>query len=182
MARIGAKRVVTSLTDLGVTVLMTMEIVQSFTGLQFSPDLVSFLADDIVLLRYVEIAGVLRKSLVVVKMRGSDHSKEMRSYEISAHGLVVRESLREYRGIGTGMAELRAGADLPVYPGLMAQEETVLHALFALGEATVDAVIRRTGIEEIAVTRALDRLIALGYANEGAERERSVYRPAARAR
>ncbi|MDQ6906060.1 MAG: AAA family ATPase [Chloroflexota bacterium] len=174
-------RLVTALTGTGVTVLMTMEIVQSYTDLQFSPYVISFLADDIILLRYVEIAGLLRKSLVVVKMRGSDHSKEMRAYEITAHGLVVRESLREYRGISTGMAELRAGADLPVYPGLITQEETVLHALFALGEATVDAVIRRTGIEEIAVTRALDRIVALSYASQRGNGARTAYRPIARA-
>ncbi|MDQ6603547.1 MAG: AAA family ATPase [Chloroflexota bacterium] len=174
-------RLVTALTGTGVTVLMTMEIVQSYTDLQFSPYVISFLADDIILLRYVEITGLLRKSLVVVKMRGSDHSKEMRAYEITAHGLVVRESLREYRGISTGMAELRAGADLPVYPGLITQEETVLHALFALGEATVDAVIRRTGIEEIAVTRALDRIVALSYASQRGNGARTAYRPIARA-
>ena len=174
-------RLVTALTGTGITVLMTMEIVQSYTDLQFSPYVISFLADDIILLRYVEIAGLLRKSLVVVKMRGSDHSKEMRAYEITAHGLVVRESLREYRGISTGMAELRAGADLPVYPGLITQEEAVLQALFALGEATVDAVIRRTGIEEIAVTRALDRIVALSYASQRGKGARTAYRPIARA-
>lgn len=174
-------RLVTSLTDTGVTVLMTMEIVQSYTDLQFSPYVISFLADDIILLRYVEIEGLLRKSLVVVKMRQSDHSKEMRAYEITGRGLVVRESLREYRGINTGMAELRAGAAIPVYPGLITQEEAVLHALFALGEATPEAVARRTGIDESAVTHALARLIALGYAVGRGEHDQIVYRPIARA-
>ncbi|MDQ2784126.1 MAG: AAA family ATPase [Chloroflexota bacterium] len=174
-------RLVTSLTDTGVTVLMTMEIVQSYTDLQFSPYVISFLADDIILLRYVEIAGVLRKSLVVVKMRESDHRKEMRSYEITGRGLVVRESLREYRGIITGSAELREGAAIPVYPGLIAQEEAVLNALFALGEAAPDAVIRRTGIEERAVTPALERLVALGYASERGKGARTAYRPIAQA-
>ena len=174
-------RLVRALTGTGVTVLMTMEIVQSYTDLQVSPYVISVLADDIILLRYVEIAGLLRKSLVVVKMRGSTHSKEMRSYEITGQGLVVRESLREYHGISVGMAELSAGDGIPVYPGLINQEEAVLHALFALGEAAVDAVIRRTGIEEIEVKRALDRLLALGYASERGKGARTAYRPIARA-
>lgn len=77
-------RLVTSLTDTGVTVLMTMEIVQSYTDLQFSPFVISFLADDIVLRRYVEMAGMLRKCLVVVKMRESDHSKEIGMQRVSS--------------------------------------------------------------------------------------------------
>lgn len=174
-------RLVTSLTDTGVTVLMTMEIVQSYTDLQFSPYVISFLADDIILLRYLEIEGSLRKSLLVVKMRESDHSKEMRAYEITGRGLVVRESLREYRGINTGMAELREGAAIPVYPGLITQEEAVLHALFALGEAAPEAVTRRTGLETVAVADALARLIALGYASARGKGARTVYRPIARA-
>ena len=114
-------------------------------------------------------------------MRESDHSKEMRAYEVTGRGLVVRESLREYRGINAGMAELRAGAAPSIYPGLITQEEAVLHALFALGEAAPDAVIRRTGLEERAVTDALDRLVALGYAAGRGKGARTTYRPIARA-
>ena len=69
-------RLVGALTGTGITVLMTMEIVQSTTDLRLSPYVISFLADDIILLRYVEIAGQLRKSLVVIKMRNSDHSND----------------------------------------------------------------------------------------------------------
>jgi circadian clock protein KaiC len=158
-------RLVGALTGSGITVLMTMEIVQSYTNLLFSPYVISFLADDILLLRYVELAGQLRKSLVVVKMRNSDHSKELRLYDITPQGVIVREGLQDYQGIGTGTAELRAGAQPSAYPGLNPVELGVLRALLELGEAPVAELARRSGLPEGAdLTAALDRLVLLMYA------------------
>jgi circadian clock protein KaiC len=95
-------RMVSALTHLGVTILMTVEIVDSFTELRLSPQGASFLTDGIILLRYVEIDGCLRKVMNVVKLRASDHSKELRAYEITDYGLAVGPVLRGYRGILTG--------------------------------------------------------------------------------
>src|SRR4029079_9937874 len=53
-------RMVGALTGAGVTVFMTTEVGVSFTDLQFSPDLISFLTDDIIIQRYVEIEGALQ--------------------------------------------------------------------------------------------------------------------------
>ncbi len=50
-------RMVGAITGSGVTVFMTAEVAESFTELHFSPDLVSFLTDDIILQRYVELDG-----------------------------------------------------------------------------------------------------------------------------
>lgn len=97
-------RMVGALTGTGVTVLMTAEVGVSFNTLQFSPDLVSFLTDDIILLRYVEIEGRLRKVMTVVKMRSSGHSNNLCAYEVSDAGLVVGETLTGYTGIITGVA------------------------------------------------------------------------------
>jgi circadian clock protein KaiC len=100
-------RMVGALTGSGVTVLMTAEVGNSFTDLNFSPNLVSFLSDNIILQRYVELDGQLRKVITVVKMRGSDHSKELRAYNVGANGIVVGEALTEYTGIITGVARRR---------------------------------------------------------------------------
>ncbi len=97
-------RMVGALTGSGVTVLMTAEVGTSFSSLQFSPDLVSFLTDDIILQRYVEVESRLQKVMTVVKMRGSEHSSELRTYEITDSGLVVGEALTGYTGIITGVA------------------------------------------------------------------------------
>ena len=72
--------------------MSTVEVEESFTELALSPYAISFLSDDIIRLRYVEIDGQLRKVLMVVKMRGSDHSKDMREYEITSEGLRHRRA------------------------------------------------------------------------------------------
>jgi circadian clock protein KaiC len=82
-------RMIAALTGAGVTIVSTVEIEDSFTAFQFSHYAVSFLTDDIIRLRYVEIDGQLRKVLVVVKMRGGNHSKDIREYVITDKGVVV---------------------------------------------------------------------------------------------
>ena len=100
-------RMVAALTGAGVTVFMTVETTDSFTDLRFSPHQVSFLTDVIILQRYVELEGQLRKMMTVVKMRRGDHLKDMRLYDVGETGVVVGESLSAYRGIITGVPELR---------------------------------------------------------------------------
>jgi circadian clock protein KaiC len=46
--------------------------------------------------------------MAVIKMRGSDHSHEFRTYEVTANGVVVGGSLTKYDGIITGVPTLRA--------------------------------------------------------------------------
>jgi circadian clock protein KaiC len=100
-------RMVGSLTGSGVTVVMTAEVPNSFTNLNLSPNLVSFLSDSIILQRYVELDGHLTKVMTVVKMRGSKHSTELRGYEVGKHGLIVGRALTDYTGIITGVARRR---------------------------------------------------------------------------
>ncbi len=101
-------RMIVALTGAGVTVFTTVETVSSFTDLRFSPHAISFLSDDIILQRYVEIEGQLRRIILVVKMRGGDHSKDIREYEITSEGLVVGQRLSEYRGLISGLPERSA--------------------------------------------------------------------------
>jgi circadian clock protein KaiC len=82
-------RMINALTGSGVTIVSTVEIEDSFTAFQFSHYAISFLTDDLIRLRYVEIDGQLRKILVVVKMRGGNHSKDIREYVIDRSGLVI---------------------------------------------------------------------------------------------
>ena len=62
----------------------------------------SFLVDCIVLLRTVEINSTLRKGLVILKMRGSDHDKRLREYEITSSGMKVFAPFDQYQGLMTG--------------------------------------------------------------------------------
>ncbi len=62
----------------------------------------SFLVDCIVALKPVEIESSLRKALVVLKMRGSDHDKRLREYEITSHGVKVSAPFTQYEGLMSG--------------------------------------------------------------------------------
>jgi circadian clock protein KaiC len=57
-------------------------------------------------MRYVEIDGQLRKVMVVIKMRGGNHSKDIREYVITDAGVVViHPRSTEYQGLTTGIPE-----------------------------------------------------------------------------
>lgn len=97
-------RMIAALTGAGVTILSTVEIEESFAAFHFSHYAISFLTDDIVRLRYVEIDGQLRKILVVVKMRGGGHSKDIREYIIDDRGIAIVSPRRtDYAALTTGL-------------------------------------------------------------------------------
>lgn len=92
-------RLVAVLTGMGVTVLMTAELEDRYTGLRFSSYGNAFLADAIMMHRYVEIAGELRRVLSIVKVRGSMHSKQIRFFDVESDTITVGEALSTYEGI-----------------------------------------------------------------------------------
>ena len=99
-------RMITALTGIGVTILSTVEMNESFTEFPFSTYSISFLTDDIIRLRYVSIGDQLRKILVVIKMRGGNHSNDIREYEITSEGLVILgDRLTDYQGLITGIPQ-----------------------------------------------------------------------------
>jgi len=109
-------RMMGALTGLGVTVMATVELADSYTDLRFSPQGIAFLTDVIIIQRYVEIDGQLKRALSVVKVRASQHSKELREYEISSDGgIVVGAVLKGYEGLltGTPRGGRRGGDDEP---------------------------------------------------------------------
>lgn len=109
-------RMIYSLTGIGVTILSTVEMEESFTELLFSTYSISFLTDDIIRLRYVEIEGQLRKVMMVVKMRRGAHSNDIREYEITSKGVVVGERLMGYDHLITGIPR-RVDGPVPTNSG-----------------------------------------------------------------
>lgn len=102
-------RMIGALTGAGITILSTVEVEDNFTSLTFSHYAISFLTDDIIRFRYVEIDGQLRKVMMVIKMRGGNHSKDIREYVITDKGLVLIHPRRtDYDGMITGVPR-RAG-------------------------------------------------------------------------
>ena len=79
----------------------------------------SYLADAVILLRYFETRGEVRQAISVVKKRGGAHERTIREFQIDIGGVRVGGTLRDFRGILTGV---------PVYEGasdpLMPKERT----------------------------------------------------------
>lgn len=95
-------RMIAELTGLRVTILMTSELEDRYTDLRFSPFGSAFLADAIIVQRYIELAGQFKRVVSVVKVRGSAHSKDIRLFDITDDGIVIGETLSDYDGITTG--------------------------------------------------------------------------------
>jgi circadian clock protein KaiC len=63
---------------------------------------ISTLTDSIVVLRYVEALGTVKRAITVLKMRGSDHDRSIREFTIDNTGLHVGEPFRAIAGILSG--------------------------------------------------------------------------------
>ncbi len=172
-------RLVSALTGVGVTVLMTVETVGDQGDIQFSNYQVSFLTDDIIMQRYVEIEGQLQKVLAVVKMRGSRHSRDFRAYEITATGIHLGELLRGYDAISSGIPKLEVRLPEARFPGLTRGEVLVLEMLTLVPDASTAELAQRIGAPLGELEAAVGRLLELGYVSRGAadDRYRAMARP-----
>jgi circadian clock protein KaiC len=103
-------RMVAVLTGMGITMMMTAELEDSYVDLRFSPHGTAFLTDAIIMQRYIELNGQLQRIMAVVKVRGSAHSKDLRAYEITDDGIVMGPTLAEYDGLLTGRPDAVAAA------------------------------------------------------------------------
>jgi circadian clock protein KaiC len=73
-----------------------------------SPIDLSYLADNVLLLRFFETCGEIRKALSVVKKRGGLHEQSIRELALSKGQIEVGQPLTDFRGLLTGT---------PVYVG-----------------------------------------------------------------
>jgi len=64
---------------------------------------ISTITDAIILLRYVEINGLVRRGIAVIKMRGSQHDKQIREFMIDGEGLHILASFKNVHNIILGV-------------------------------------------------------------------------------
>jgi len=110
-------RMVAVLTGLGATVLMVSELEDRYTDLRFSPYGAAFLTDAIIVQRYVELYGDLRRVMAVVKVRNGAHSRSLRLFDITEAGISISESTPDMRALLSGHPRLVAAA--PGSPGTL---------------------------------------------------------------
>jgi circadian clock protein KaiC len=93
----------TYLKNMGATVLLIFESPEMTGEFRVTDVDVSYLADNIVFLRYVEVDGELRRVVGVLKKRTSDFEKTLRELRITPGGVDVGDPLGGFRGILRGL-------------------------------------------------------------------------------
>jgi circadian clock protein KaiC len=93
------------LQNMGVTVIVVNEM-ERITGEFRATDVgISYIADNIIFLRYLEIKGEMRKAIGVLKKRLSDFEKTLREIELTRYGIKVGKPLSKLRKILSGTPE-----------------------------------------------------------------------------
>ena len=99
-------RMIAVLTAKGVAVMMISELEDRYNDLRFSPYGAAFLTDAIIVQRYVELKGELRRVMAVVKIRNSPHSHELRPYVITEAGIEIGKATPGMDALLTGHPRL----------------------------------------------------------------------------
>ncbi|GGD41371.1 ATPase domain-containing protein [Pseudoxanthomonas indica] len=72
---------------------------------------ISYLSDAVLMLRYFEHAGTVRRALSVVKKRSGDHEHTIREFQLSSKGLDVGPPLTEFTGVFSGTPAYTGGGE-----------------------------------------------------------------------
>ncbi len=88
--------------DRETAALFTSTTASLMGGTSITETHISTITDSIILLRYVELLGEMRRGITVLKMRGSMHQKDIREFAIDAHGMHIGKPFRNVSGIISG--------------------------------------------------------------------------------
>ncbi|MFC7692215.1 ATPase domain-containing protein [Paeniroseomonas aquatica] len=95
------------LNQLGVLTILVLAQ-HGLVGPMQTPIDISYLSDAVLMLRYFEFEGSVRRALSVVKKRSGAHERWIREFRLSGRGLAIGPPLQQFSGIFTGT---------PVYTG-----------------------------------------------------------------
>ncbi len=87
----------------GVTTIMVVAQHGIMGASMHSPVDTSYLADSVVLLRYFEHAGKVKKAISVLKKRSGPHEESIRELKLDHKGIHLSEPLTRFRGLFTGV-------------------------------------------------------------------------------
>lgn len=90
------------LQNMGVTVILTTELSNITGDFRIAENGISYLSDNVIFIRYLEIDGELKKAIGILKKRLSNYEKTLRAFEITAEGIKIGAPLKNLRGILRG--------------------------------------------------------------------------------
>lgn len=96
-------RLINALKREGVTSILLRENDNLLGQVSQVTSKVPFIVDSYTLLRYVEIDSAIEKALCILKMRGSDHQKDIRCFRITSKGIEVESKFSGREGIMSGI-------------------------------------------------------------------------------
>jgi circadian clock protein KaiC len=86
-------------------------------GPQETPIDISYLSDAVIMVRYFEATGQVRRALSVVKKRTGNHEHTIREFRLTGTGIHIGPPLSEFRGVLTGTPEYVGNAEPLLQPG-----------------------------------------------------------------
>lgn len=101
----------TYLNQRGINTLFTVTQAGMVGGSVQSPIDTTYLADNVILFRYFEARGHVRRAISVVKKRSGPHELSIREMRMGASGIEVGPPLTEFEGILTGVPSYVGLAD-----------------------------------------------------------------------
>jgi circadian clock protein KaiC len=98
------KRIVSLCHDNQITTLFTI-LTEQESGIKLTTIGISSLFENIIMLRYVEAEGRMKRSILLFKMRATSHDESILEFTISERGIQVVGDMKAYVGIMTGVAQ-----------------------------------------------------------------------------
>ena len=103
----------TYLNQQGVLTLLVLAQ-HGLVGPMNTPLDMSYLSDSVLMLRYFEYGGMVRRALSVVKKRSGNHEHSIREFRLSSNGISVGPPLVDFRGVFSGTPEY-TGESIPAF-------------------------------------------------------------------
>jgi circadian clock protein KaiC len=88
---------------LDVTLSMNMEIAELLGSVQLSGYGISFAADNVIQLKYIELEGRLERGISVLKVRGARHATDVRRMSLEGSGIEIGSPFKGMHGVLTGL-------------------------------------------------------------------------------
>jgi len=88
-----------------ITTILLKENPSILGGWNISNNKIPFIVDSYIIMRYLELESEIKRGIMILKMRGSDHTKEIRQYDIRKHGISIGKTFQGISGLflGTGV-------------------------------------------------------------------------------